>query len=139
MVRDRRKLQPVPPLPNHAPSGEGPAAAVAGGAQCCGRGKIDRSKYETVTDLARLEAWVAEAREAGGLAFDTETTQPRSHAGRVRRLLNRGGARARPATCRSGIASAAAASTSARATSQQVPIGEALAVLKPLLEDAVRS
>mgnify|MGYP003694772497 CR=1 FL=1 len=36
--------------------------------------KIDRSKYETVTELAQLEAWIAEARAAGRFAFDTETT-----------------------------------------------------------------
>ncbi|WP_370675866.1 DNA polymerase I [Pleomorphomonas sp. PLEO] len=35
---------------------------------------IDYSAYETVTDLARLEAWVAEAFEAGRVAFDTETS-----------------------------------------------------------------
>ena len=35
---------------------------------------VDYSAYETVTDLARLEAWVAEAFEAGRVAFDTETS-----------------------------------------------------------------
>ncbi|WP_237152703.1 DNA polymerase I [Oryzibacter oryziterrae] len=35
---------------------------------------IDHTAYETVTDLNRLQAWMAEAREAGRLAFDTETT-----------------------------------------------------------------
>ncbi|WP_053239432.1 DNA polymerase I [Pleomorphomonas koreensis] len=35
---------------------------------------VDHALYETVTDLARLEAWVAEAREAGRVAFDTETS-----------------------------------------------------------------
>ena len=35
---------------------------------------VDHSAYETVTDLARLEAWVAEASEAGRVAFDTETS-----------------------------------------------------------------
>jgi DNA polymerase-1 len=35
---------------------------------------VDYDAYETVTDLARLEAWVAEAREAGRVAFDTETS-----------------------------------------------------------------
>ena len=35
---------------------------------------IDTAAYETVSTLARLEAWIAEAREAGVVAFDTETT-----------------------------------------------------------------
>ncbi|HEY2136846.1 MAG TPA: DNA polymerase I, partial [Xanthobacteraceae bacterium] len=36
--------------------------------------KIDRSKYETVRTLDRLEAWIARARDTGYLAIDTETT-----------------------------------------------------------------
>ena len=36
---------------------------------------FDRSKYETVTTADRLEAWIADARAAGRVAFDTETTR----------------------------------------------------------------
>ncbi len=36
--------------------------------------KIDRAQYETVRDLARLETWVTEAINLGRVAFDTETT-----------------------------------------------------------------
>ena len=35
--------------------------------------KIDRSLYETVTDEAALERWIAEASDQGFVAFDTET------------------------------------------------------------------
>jgi DNA polymerase-1 len=35
--------------------------------------KIDRSAYETVTDEAALDRWIAEARALGRVAFDTET------------------------------------------------------------------
>jgi len=35
---------------------------------------IDTGAYETVRDLERLEAWIAEAREIGHVAVDTETT-----------------------------------------------------------------
>jgi DNA polymerase-1 len=35
--------------------------------------KIDRSAYETVTDEAALDRWIAEARAQGRVAFDTET------------------------------------------------------------------
>ena len=36
--------------------------------------KIDRSKYETVSKLDRLKEWIARAHELGVLAIDTETT-----------------------------------------------------------------
>ncbi len=35
---------------------------------------IDRSAYETIRDIATLERWIAQARETGLVAFDTETT-----------------------------------------------------------------
>ncbi|WP_129792260.1 DNA polymerase I [Sphingosinicella sp. CPCC 101087] len=35
--------------------------------------KIDRSAYETVTDAAALDRWIAEAYANGFIAFDTET------------------------------------------------------------------
>jgi DNA polymerase I len=34
---------------------------------------VDRSKYETVTDEAALDRWIAEARATGTVAVDTET------------------------------------------------------------------
>ncbi len=37
------------------------------------RQEVDRSKYETVTDEAALDRWIAEARSAGLVAVDTET------------------------------------------------------------------
>src|SRR5690606_22329858 len=36
--------------------------------------KCDRSRYETITDPTRLDAWLARAKENGILALDTETT-----------------------------------------------------------------
>ncbi len=36
--------------------------------------KIDHSSYETIRDLAQLDAWVAAVRDKGIVAFDTETT-----------------------------------------------------------------
>src|SRR5215470_1203910 len=59
------------------------AAPAAGGAtpwaavelaMRAARSKIDRSKYEAVTKLPQLEAWLAEARATGRIAFDIETT-----------------------------------------------------------------
>jgi DNA polymerase-1 len=65
------------------PQGEGqsdthgpgtPAAGAAIIAADAVRAPIDRSAYETVISLDRLEWWIAAAREAGRFAFDTETT-----------------------------------------------------------------
>ncbi len=36
--------------------------------------KFDRTRYETVSDLARLELWIAKATELDVVAVDTETT-----------------------------------------------------------------
>ncbi len=51
-----------------------PAVMVAHNARLAMAEPIDRAKYETVTTLAGLEAWIAEARAVGHFAFDTETT-----------------------------------------------------------------
>jgi DNA polymerase-1 len=53
---------------------ETPAAAVAYGAAFAREPKVNRAAYETVRDVARLEAWIVAARETGHVAFDTETT-----------------------------------------------------------------
>jgi len=45
------------------PSGPAPAEQIA----------VDRSKYETVTDEAALDRWIAEATAQGFVALDTET------------------------------------------------------------------
>ena len=78
--------------------------------------KIDRSKYETVRTLDRLKAWMLRAKEIGVVAVDTETTEPRSDGRAAVRLLARGRATTKPATCRSAIARAArrAAATCSR-------------------------
>src|SRR5690606_26522400 len=58
-----------------APGGAGtPAAVVAYADEASLTPAIDRSKYQTVTTLARLEHWIEEARNVGRFGFDTETT-----------------------------------------------------------------
>ena len=58
-----------------AASGDGTPATVVAFARAAAREpKIDRTRYETVSDPGRLAAWIAEAREIGRVAFDTETT-----------------------------------------------------------------
>lgn len=58
-----------PAAPSAAPAPAAAAAAAHGGDTAA----FDHSAYETVTDLARLQAWVEAAREAGFVAVDTET------------------------------------------------------------------
>ncbi len=68
---------PVPSAKNERPKiagAETPAAGVDFARTAARHPKIDRTAYETVRDIARLHAWIADAREAGHVAFDTETT-----------------------------------------------------------------
>lgn len=51
-----------------------PDAAVAHAALKLAKISFDRSKYETVTTTAALDAWIKAAYETGYVAFDTETT-----------------------------------------------------------------
>ena len=122
-----------------AAAGEGalwrPQAVAEAAAEQAVAQKVDPSGYETVMDLERLKAWVAEATELGHVAVDTETTSldamqadlvgvslatqpgracyiPLGHVDGEGDLLGGGGL-----------------------IPGQIPMSEALAVLKPLLED----
>ena len=98
------------------------------------RSKIDRSKYETVTELPQLEAWIAEARAAGRFAFDTETT---SLDPMQAEFVGFSMAVAPGKACYVPLAHRAGSGSFdfGDANPKQVPVSEALAVLKPLLED----
>ncbi|HEY8267529.1 MAG TPA: DNA polymerase I, partial [Xanthobacteraceae bacterium] len=74
-----RKVSPAAPSSktkgDKAPSDAlTPQALAAARAKEAKSAKVDRSKYETVRDLKRLEAWVAKATDQGIVAVDTETT-----------------------------------------------------------------
>ena len=120
--------------PQTAPAEGGPQAAVAAAAQAHKAAPIDRSKYETVTELARLEAWIAEARATGHLAFDIETT---SLDAMQADLVGIAMAVAPGRACYVPLGHRVASGAFDFGESQvvQVPVAEALAVLKPLLED----
>ncbi len=61
-------------LPSVSANGHEPATlAKSRGALFSGK-PIDHSAYVTIRDLATLDRWVADARETGLVAFDTETT-----------------------------------------------------------------
>jgi DNA polymerase I len=71
--------RPAPSKPALADAGASsspvaPLGAVRAAVAAAKAEKVDRSQYETVTTLERLEAWIAEAFSTGRFAFDTETT-----------------------------------------------------------------
>ena len=71
----RKPAELTTPGSSPTPAGTNtPAAVVAFARNAARQPAIDRSAYETVTDLARLKVWIADARAAGRIAFDTETT-----------------------------------------------------------------
>ena len=111
-----------------------PAALAAARAQEAKSIKCDRSRYETVRDLKRLDVWIAKAKEARLVAIDTETSSldpmsgdlvgvslatapneacyiPIAHTGEGHGLFNEG------------------------LLPDQVPIRDAIDRLKPLLQD----
>jgi DNA polymerase-1 len=117
----------VPPV---APLAAVRAATVAMKAEA-----IDRTRYETVTSLERLEAWVAEAFSTGRVAFDTETT---SLDPMQAELVGFSVAIAPGRACYVPLGHRVASGTfdfDGRPP-VQIPVREALQALKPLLEDA---
>jgi DNA polymerase-1 len=92
---------------------------------------VDHAAYETVQTLERLAAWIARARAAQAVAVDTETTSldpMRAELVGISLALGPNDACYIPLGHRSNDMFAA--------TPAQVPLAEALAALKPLLEDA---
>lgn len=59
---------------NSAVNGFQPSELAAARASLFADAKIDHSSYQTLRTKAELDAWIAEARETGLVAFDTETT-----------------------------------------------------------------
>jgi DNA polymerase I len=116
-----------------APGAWTPSARVAA-AQQVAKAKIERSHYETVTDLTRLENWIAEARAAGRFAFDIETTSldpMRAEFVGFSMAVAPGKACYVPI----GHRPASDAFDFGEGNLKQVSVGDALAVLRPLLED----
>jgi DNA polymerase I len=118
-----------------APSDATPQAAAEAAAREAKAQKIDRSQYATVTKLADLEAWIGQARDAGRFAFDTETT---SLDPMRAEFVGFSLAVAPHKACYVPIGHRVGSGSFdfGEGDLEQVPIAEALAVLKPLLEDA---
>ena len=103
------------------------------------RGRFDRAAYETIRDAETLAKWMEEAREQGFLAFDCETTSLSSAAADlvgVALALQPGRAAYVPLAHVQGEETLLDDRT---LLDGQVPMQEALALLKPVLESpAVR-
>ncbi|TRL27784.1 DNA polymerase I [Methylosinus sporium] len=121
-----------------APTGEkgalSPAALAEARREQSVATKIDRSLYETVTTLERLDAWIAEAFAIGIVAMDTETTSldPMSCD-----LVGVSLATAPGRACYiplQHVAPTGADLLGGDPPPAQIPFAEALARLKPLLE-----
>jgi DNA polymerase-1 len=112
-----------------------PAAVVAFWVKEAVAVPVDRSKYETVTTLERLKAWLEEARTAGRFSFDTETTSlfpVQADLVGFSLAVQPGKACYVPVGHR---AASGAFDFGDGKMAQQAPCEEALALLKPLLED----
>jgi DNA polymerase-1 len=97
-------------------------------------GAIDVGAYQCVRDVATLEAWIGRARAAGVVAFDTETDALSSSAADlcgVSLAVAPGEACYIPV----GHCESDGLALEAPQDLEQVPLDEALARLKPLLED----
>jgi DNA polymerase I len=113
-----------------------PIALATARSEAARAAKIDRSGYETVRSLPRLEEWIARAHEAGVVAVDTETTNlDAMQAG----LCGFSLAVAPNEACYVPIGHKKEGGGdglfAGGLESNQIPEKDALAVLKPLLED----
>lgn len=128
----------APPAPKEAKADAGgantPAAAVAFHAREA-TAPIDRTKYEPVTALARLQEWVATAQGLGRVAIDTETT---SIDPMVAELVGFSLAVGPGVACYVPLGHRTASDAldfGEHAGLVQIPVREAIAALKGMMED----
>jgi len=111
-----------------------PEALAARRAEAAVADKIDRSLYVCIRDLATLKEWIAEARSAGVAAFDTETNSldpMQAELCGFSLATAPGRAAYVPLSHKAGAGDLLGGGL----IENQIPIRDALAVLKPLLED----
>ena len=126
-ARVAERLGVQAPAVQSAPPSAAPAAPE--------RPPVDHARYETVTTMAALDAWIAAIRETGHVAIDTETTGlDEMQADLVGISLATGPGRA----CYIPIGHVEGAGdlfSSAALVAGQLPLGDVLAALKPVLQD----
>lgn len=93
---------------------------------------FDRDKYECVQDPAALEAWIARARKAGVVAVDLETDSLDSAAANIIGVCLATGVNQ---ACYIPLAHSGGGDLLGDGAPKQIPIGEALDTLRPMLED----
>ncbi|RVA79777.1 DNA polymerase I, partial [Mesorhizobium sp. M7A.F.Ca.CA.001.08.2.1] len=114
--------------------GDTPSLLAALRLERAATGKIDISAYHCIRDISALKVWVAEAREAGIAAFDVRATSADPmQAELIGMAIATAPGRAAyiPFAHMSGNGDLLGGG----ALENQIPLREALAVLKPLLED----
>ncbi|MEO3387010.1 DNA polymerase I [Mesorhizobium sp. CAU 1741] len=115
-------------------AGDTPAALAAARAAEAGAAKFDTTAYACIRDIETLRQWIAEAREAGVVAFDTETTSLDPMQAELCGFslgVAPGRAAYVPLIHKSGSGDLLGGG----AVENQIPVREALAELKPLMED----
>lgn len=115
--------------------GPSPSLLSAMRAEAAVADRIDASAYECIRDLETLQRWVKEAREAGIVAFDTETTSldpMQAELCGFSLAIRPGHAAYVPVGHRNGQDDLLGGGL----VEGQIPIREALAAIKPLMEDA---
>jgi DNA polymerase I len=129
--------------PAASPDGKTPADLAASRANAFAGKPIDRSAYVTIRDIETLELWIAAARETGLVAFDTETTSLDPMQAELvgvslaiqDNVLSPGSTDIRaayiPLTHKTGVGDLLGGGHA----EGQIPIKDALAALKGLLED----
>ncbi|HVV65850.1 MAG TPA: DNA polymerase I [Rhizomicrobium sp.] len=126
----------VKPVPAAPPAPGGSKGGAPGAVMDRGRlmKPVDHDAYETVASLARLDAWVARAREAGVVCVDTETTSlDPMQAALCGVALAVGPGEACYAPC--GHRAGGDLVSSSRDTLVQIAEKDLIAAIKPLLED----
>lgn len=97
---------------------------------------FDASRYECVRDAAALQKWIAQARERGWVAVDTETTsldEMRAELVGISLAIEPGAACYIPLGHRDGDANDLFGSD--KLAEGQMPLQQALDLIKPVLED----
>jgi DNA polymerase-1 len=139
------KRAPTPPSPasgseasTAAPGKLTPQALAAARLKIAHGHKFDRSKYETVRSLDRLNAWIERARDIGYVAIDTETNSldpMQAELCGFSLALAPGEACYVPLSHRQGGDGTSGGLFQGDVAPDQVPERAALDAMKPLLED----
>jgi DNA polymerase-1 len=124
----------VAPTPEAREAQNTPAALAAARLAEAVAGKVDTTAYTCIRDIATLRAWIEEAREEGAVAFDTETTSldpMQAELCGFSLAIRPGRAAYVPLIHKSGAGDLLGGGQ----IEGQIPAREALAALKPLMED----